>query len=166
MDESHDTDLEPLTGGSTTYFSRIVPVVLTSCGVLAVLAAWFDLLGAGPVPEPAKLMILAVAGGMTLVSFRFLWRLPHVWRNGDELIVGDPVRGFRIPLSQVQEVKESRFQHIKTVTIELGRPLPTGGHSITFVPKGAATFFLPLAGSSVAEELRERTRRLNRSLKK
>jgi hypothetical protein len=62
-------------------------------------------------------------------------------------------------LNDIREIKESRFQQIKTVTLKLRRPTALGT-SISFVPRGAGAFFFPVMTSSVAEGLRERWRAL------
>jgi hypothetical protein len=157
MASSRTTELQELTGNSTVYFGRIAPMFMTALGGAVTAAAWLDLLGDGPVPDPAKWMILAVWLVMCGVAFGYLWRLPRVWRDGDHLLVGDPRRGVRIPLSEVVEVRESRFQQMKTVTLELRRPTPLG-RKIRFVPRGAGAFLFPLSWSPVAAELRDEVR--------
>ena len=103
--------------------------------------------------------MLSVWVALSTVIIRYFGSLRHVWRNGDELIVGDPRRGLRIHLGDVREIKESHFQQIKTVTLKLRRPTALGD-SISFVPKGAGAFFFPLMSSGVAERLRERHQEL------
>jgi len=148
-------DLEPLTGGGTVYFGRIFPVVWTTVVGALTGAAWLDLLGDGPTPAVVKWALLSVWVAVSTVIFRYFGSLRHVWRQGDELIVGDPRRGLRIHLSDVREIKESHFQQIKTVTLKLRRPTELGD-SIAFVPKGPGALFFPLMSSGVAERLRER----------
>ena len=149
----------PLTGGSTDYFRKVFPIVWsTGVGALTV-AVWMDLLGDAPAPQLVKWALLAVWGGVSTLLFHVFGKLRRVWRDGDELLVGDPLRGLRIHLSEVREIKESRFTQIKTVTLKLRRPTPLGD-SITFVPKGAGPVFFPLATSAIAEDLRERHKAL------
>jgi len=151
--------LEPLTGGSTAYFGRVFPVVWTTAVGALTGAAWLDLLGDGPTPTAVKWAILSVWVALSAVIIRYFGSLQHVWRNGDELVVGDPRRGLRIHLGDIREIKESRFQQVKTVTLKLRRPTALGD-SISFVPKGAGAFFFPLMSSGVAERLRERHQEL------
>lgn len=149
----------PLTGGSTDYFGKVFPVVWsTAVGALTV-AVWMDLLGDAPAPQLVKWALLAVWGGVSTLLFHVFGKLRRVWRDGDELLVGDPLRGLRIHLSEVREIKESHFQQVKTVTLKLRRPTALGD-SISFVPKGAGAVFFPLMSSGVAERLRERHQEL------
>ncbi|HSG09294.1 MAG TPA: hypothetical protein VLA36_13115 [Longimicrobiales bacterium] len=158
-DASASSQLEPLTGGSTAYFGRVFPVVWTTAMGALTGAAWLDLLGDGATPTTVKWAMLTVWVALSTVIIRYFGSLRHVWRNGDELIVGDPRRGLRIHLGDVREIKESHFQQIKTVTLKLRRPTALGD-SISFVPKGAGAFFFPLMSSGVAERLRERHQEL------
>ena len=151
--------LEPLTGGATVYFGRIFPIVWTTAVGAFTGAVWLDLLPEGPAPAVAKWALLGVWMVVSTVIIRTFGGLRHVWRDGDELVVGDPQRGLRIGLRDVREVEESRFQQVKTVTLRLRRPTPLGDR-ISFVPRGPGAFFFPLMDSSVAKELRERQREL------
>ncbi|MGD8319842.1 MAG: hypothetical protein PVJ02_05295 [Gemmatimonadota bacterium] len=157
MASSESNELEQLTGGSTVYFGRITPLFMTVLGGAVTAAAWLDLLGDEPLPTMAKGLILAVWLVMCGVAFGYLWRFPRVWRDGDDLLIGDPQRGLRIPLSEVKEVRESRFRQMKIVTLELNRSTPLG-RKIHFVPRGAGAFFFPLSWSPVAAELRDEVR--------
>jgi hypothetical protein len=148
-------ELVPLTGGSTAYFGRVFPAVWTTAMGGLTGAVWLDLLPDGPAPSVVKWALLSVWVAVSAVIIRYFGSLRHVWRRGDELIVGDAQRGLRIHLSDVREIKETRFQQIKTVTLKLRRPTELGS-SISFVPKGAGPFFFPLMSSSVARDLRER----------
>lgn len=151
--------LEPLTGGSTVYFGRVFPIVWSTAVGALTGAVWLDLLPDGPAPSIVKWALLSVWVAISAVIIKYFGGLRHVWRDGDDLIVGDPRRGLRINLGDVREIKESRFQQIKTVTLKLRRPTALGD-SISFVPKGAGAFFFPLMSSGVAEQLRERQEEL------
>ncbi|HKJ01413.1 MAG TPA: hypothetical protein VJ997_03130 [Longimicrobiales bacterium] len=146
--------LEQLTGAGTVYFGRVFPTVWTTVAGAVTVAAWLDLLG-GPTPPVVKWAMASIWVAVSAVIIRYFGKLRHVWRSGDELIVGDPNRGLRVHLGDVAEIKESRFQQIKTVTLKLRRQTELGS-SISFVPRGVGPFFFPLMTSSVAERLRER----------
>lgn len=148
-------ELEPLTGGGTVYFGRVFPAVWTTVAGAVTAAAWLDLLGEGPTPTAVRWAMLSIWIAVSAVIIRYFGSLRHVWRQGDELIVGDARRGLHIHLSEVLEIKESHFTQVKTVTLKLRRPTELGS-SISFVPKGAGAFFFPLMGSGVAARLRER----------
>ena len=147
--------LEPLTGGSTVYFGRVFPVAWSTAVGALTGAVWLDLIPDAPAPTIVKLALVSVWVVVSTLIIKYFGSLQHVWRDGDDLIVGDPRRGLRLNLADVREGKESRFQPIKTVTLKLRRPTELGD-SISFVPKGPAAFFFPLMNSSVAERLRER----------
>ena len=147
--------LEPLTGGSTAYFGRVFPIVWTTAVGVGTGAVWLDLIPDGPAPTLVKWALLSVWVALSAVIIKYFGGLRHVWRDGDELVVGDPRRGVRVHLRDVREIKESHLQQVKTVTLKLRRPTPLGD-SISFVPKGAGPFFFPLMRSRVAERLRER----------
>lgn len=150
---------ERLTDGSTWYWSRVFPTLWSTVLGVVVLLAWLDVLGDGALPLAAKGALTAAWVIASTVFFRVFGTLTDVWLDGADLLVGDPVRGTRISLRDVREVKESRLRQVKSITLELARPTPWGS-SITFVPKGVMTFFLPYASSPVAAELRERRQRL------
>lgn len=149
--------MERLTDGSTYYWSRVFPPLWSGLiGVVAALA-WLDVLGDAPAPLAVKVVLTGVWAGASAGFFHWFGRLQDVWLDDDTLVVGrDPRRGVRVALRDVRKVTESRLSQIKTVRLELARPTPWGT-SISFVPKGATTFFLPFATSPVAELLRERT---------
>jgi len=151
---------EPLTGHSTAYWRDVFPKLWSALvGVLVVLI-WMDALGDAPAPDVVKWVATGIWGGFSTFFFTFFGSLKQVWRDGDELLVGeDPRRALRLHLREVGEVKESRFQQVKMVTLELARPTPLG-RTIRFIPKGAKTYFLPYASSPVAQELKERHRLL------
>jgi len=149
-----DADFEPLTGRTTAYFGKVFPLVWTAAVGGLTAAVWLDLIE-GPAPPVIKWSLLGIWVTVSVVIHRYFGGLKHVWRRGDELIVGDPQRGLHVHLSDVKEIKESRFQQIKTVTIRLRRPTALG-RSISFVPKGAGPFFFPLMPSAIAASLRDR----------
>lgn len=148
---------ERLTDGTTTYWSRIFPTAWSVLMGVVVVLIWMDALGEGPAPDAVKVVATTLWGGLSALFFKMFGGLREVWLAGDDLLVGDPRRGARISLRDVREVKESRFTQVKTVTLKLSRPTPVGT-SLTFIPKGAKTFFFPLSSSPVAEKLRERHR--------
>lgn len=147
---------EPLTGAGTSYWRDLFPKVWSGLVGTLVVLVWLDVLGDAPAPGAVKWVATGIWGGLSAFFFTYFGRLRHVWRDGDEILVGeDPHRALRLHLREVSEVRESRFQQVKTVTLELTRPTPLG-RTIRFVPKGAKTYFLPYASSPVARELKER----------
>lgn len=150
---------ERLTDASTYYWGRIFPTLWSSLLGIFVLMVWLGVLGDAAEPTSVKAAITAAWAIASAAFFRTFGRLQDVWLEGDDLLVGDPRRGTRISLRDVRRVKESRLRQVKNITLELARPTPWGS-SLTFVPKGFKTFFLPYASSPVAEQLRERTKGL------
>jgi hypothetical protein len=159
MRPAKSEEFELLSSGSTTFWKRVFPTAW-SLGVGAItVAAWLDLIGHPPAPELVKGALL---GGWALFSgffFRWFGRLRNVWRDGNELVVGDRMRGPRVRLDEVREIKESRFQRLKMVTLKLSRPTPLGSE-VTFLPKGTKTFWIPWADSEVVRDLEERRQHL------
>jgi hypothetical protein len=153
------SDAEILSSDSTMFWKRVFPAAWTvGVGAIAALA-YLDLIGSPPAPAPVKIVLV---GGWAVFSALFQhWfgRLQHVWRVGDNLVIGDRDRGLRLSLTEVREVKESRMQKLKMVTLELRRATPLG-RKIVFVPKGAKSIWVPWADSAVAADLRDRMDRL------
>jgi hypothetical protein len=158
----HPTPTDPpqrLTDGSTYYWSRIFPTLWTTLVAVLVALIWMDVLGDAPAPDTVKWAATGIWGGLSALFFRLFGGLQDAWLVGDEVVIGHPLRGVRIHLRDVREVKESRLRQVKTVTLELGRPTPLG-HSVSFVPRGLKTFMMPYADSPVAADLRTRRTQL------
>ncbi|MEJ2205010.1 MAG: hypothetical protein P8170_12980 [Gemmatimonadota bacterium] len=154
-------DAEILSSEATTFWKRIFPTAWTvGVGALAV-AVWLGLIGDPPAPDVVRVVILGGWATFSALFFHWLGRLQHVWRVGNELVVGDRERGVRVNLTEIRNVKESRMQRLKMVTLELDHATPLG-RKITFIPRGAKTFWLPFADSEVAADLRARMERLAR----
>lgn len=150
---------ERLTDGSTFYWSRVFPTLWMGLVGVGVALVWMDVFGDATVPLEVKTTVTAIWAGLSTLFFRTFGRFKDVWLDGDDLLIGDPRRGIRVSLGEIREVKESRLQQVKNITLKLARPTPLGD-SITFVPKGLKTFLFPYTSSPVADELRERRQRL------
>lgn len=157
MDASHTP--QRLTDGSTFYWSRVFPTLWMTLVGVAVALVWMDVLGEATAPLAVKTTVTVIWAGLSSFFFRLFGRLQDVWLDGEDLLVGDPRRGIRVSLREVREVRESRLQHVKNITLKLARPTPVGD-SIRFVPKGLKTFLFPYTSSPVADELRARRQRL------
>jgi hypothetical protein len=124
-------EIERLTTWSTTYWKYAFPTTwITVLGGFNV-AMWLDLIGS-PTPMPVKVAIL---GMWSVFSPFFIWysrQMRHVWKDEDHLIVRPHGSDVRIPLSEIVEVRESRFRRVKEITIELRRDLPGVGRKIMF----------------------------------
>ncbi|MDP2956266.1 MAG: hypothetical protein Q8N53_07585 [Longimicrobiales bacterium] len=159
MHPASSPEPERLTDGSTYYWSRIFPTVWSGLVGIVVALLWLDVLGDGPIPLAVKVTATTLWAVLSAFFFRAFGRFQDVWLDGDDLLVGDPIRGLRISLRDVREVKESRLNQVKNIKLKLARPTPWGD-SIAFVPKGFRTFLFPYASSPVADDLRERRRQL------
>ncbi|MGD8321325.1 MAG: hypothetical protein PVJ02_12750 [Gemmatimonadota bacterium] len=149
-----------LTDAATGYWSRIFPTLWSAVAAVVVAAIWLDVLGDGTTPAALRWTAVVLWGGLSAFFFHVFGSFKHVWLVGDELVLGDLHAGTRVDLRDVDSVKESRFQQVKTVTLKLRRPTPEGD-TIRFIPRGISTFMVPWMSSPVAAELRERTRELS-----
>lgn len=159
MHPATNPEVELLSSSSTPFWKKVFPAAWTVGVGSVAAAAWLDLIGSPPAPEPVKILLLGGWAVFSVLFFRWFGRLQPVWRMGDDLVIGDLDRGPRVGLAEVREVKETRMQRLKMVTLELRRPTPLG-RRVTFVPKGAKAIWLPFAPSEVAEDLRARIERL------
>ena len=103
-------------------------------------AGWLGYLDAGPSENTLRLLTAIWLG---LGSFLWWWssQLEHVWLLDDFLIVRRRGKGIRVPLSDVQEITETRWSKVKTVTIKL-RPGHSVGENIVFAPSFTPLTFL------------------------
>ena len=56
----------------------------------------------------------------------------HVWTDGEHLVVRPHGSDIRIPLTDIVEVRESRYRRVKEITIELRHDIPGVGRKIMF----------------------------------
>lgn len=150
------TELERITTDATTFWKYVFPTTwITALGGFNVLL-WLDMIGSPPAPLAAKIAILTLWG---IFSPFFLWwssQMHHVWIDGDHLVVrphGSPVR---IPLNEVLEIKESRYQRVKVITLEFRREIPGIGKSLLF--PAPFVFQKPFSDHPLVTELRQRKR--------
>jgi hypothetical protein len=128
------TELRRLSTGATTFWKQVFPTFWITVFGGFNLALWLDLLGGAPSPLAAKLATLAVWGGLSAFLIRWSRRLRHVWLDGDQLLVQTSEGGrVRVPLTQVREIRETRFQRVKLISFELARHTPGVGDDFAFV---------------------------------
>lgn len=144
------------TGATTFWKSVFVPTWIGGIGAFNV-ALWMDLIGSPPAPMAVKVAVLSL--WMVFSPFFVWWsrRLSHVWLDGDDLLLRPGGRDYRIPLAQVREIEESRFQRVKLITLHLGRPSPFGDQIVFVAP---FAFQKPFGDHPLVAELKERRRRL------
>ncbi len=145
----------PLTSGSTTLFARIVPTVLVLVVAVMAVLAWTGQLG-DDLARPARWTIMGVALVVAVAAQRWFGQVRHVWLDHEHLVVGpDPHRGVRVRLQDVSDVRETRWQKMKWVKVELERTTPVGG-TIRFIPRGREAWLTPWLSSPVVKQLVER----------
>lgn len=151
------TELRRLTTGSTTFFKSVfAPTWISGIGAFNVVL-WMDLIGSPPAPLPVKIAILTL---WLVFSPFFIWwsnRLRHVWFDGTDILLRSGQREHRIPLRDIREIKESRFQRVKLITLDLGRPTPLGDTVVFVAP---FSFQAPFSDHPLVAELKERQRAL------
>jgi hypothetical protein len=157
----HELDASPeprrLSTGATTFWKSIfVPTWITGIGAFTV-ALWMDLIGSPPAPTAVKVAVLSL--WMVFSPFFVWWgrRMSHVWLDGDHLLLRPGGRELRLPLSEIRDVEESRFQRVKLITLHLGRPSPAGDRIVFVAP---FTLQKPFSEHPLVAELRARKRML------
>ena len=150
------TELERITTDATTFWKRVFPPAwIGLIGSFNVLL-WLDLIGSQPAPMPAKIAILTMWGVFSPFFVGWSRKMHHVWIDGDHLVVrphGSPVR---IPLSEVLEIKESRYQRVKVITLEFRRDIPGIGRDLRF--PAPFVFQKPFSDHPLVTDLRQRKR--------
>lgn len=145
------TQAPRISSGSTNFWKWVFAPGFTLIFGGFTAAGWMGLLRSAP-PESALFLLTAIWLG--LGSFLWWWagQLEHVWLSGDELIVIRGGRERRVPLSEVQEIVETRWSRVKTVSVKLrpGHPL---GEKIYFAPPFTP---LPFLSHPVVKDLYRR----------
>lgn len=156
MAYDHASPPERLSSRLTPYLRTVVPLVSgVTIGVVVMVLA---LQGpASGVPTLVRQIAIpaAILGAAWL--FRWLGSLRDVWLDGDDVLVNVGGRRVRISLREVAQIRQSRFQKTKTITLHLTRNTPLGG-KVRFAPHFALT--PGWTDHPVAKELRERRERL------
>lgn len=146
----------PLTSASTAWFAQAVPVMVMLLTAAVAIGAWLD--GGDEIGFGAKWTILGVAVVASVLTQRWFGRFRHAWLDGQHLVIGrDPRRGVRVPLRDVVDVEETRWQKLKWVKVTFARGTAVG-ETVRFIPRGHEAWLTPWASSPVVKELRERVR--------
>ena len=156
-DPNVSTQLRRISTGATTFWKSVfVPTWITGVGAFTV-ALWMDLIGSPPAPMAVKAVVLSL--WMAFSPFFVWWsrRMSHVWLDGDVLVLRPGGRDYRVPLSQIRDIEESRFQRVKLITLHLGRPSPMGDKIVLAAP---FTFQKPFSDHPLVAELKEHQRRI------
>jgi hypothetical protein len=152
MIDTHPSKPERLSSGMTAYLRGVVPPMTTV--VMGVAAAAVSLGYVDPaVPVVLRGLALVAWLAVSWGMFKWLGSLRHVWLDGHDILVDDGERRVRIPLTEVTDIRQSRFSKTKTITLELSRSTPLGDR-VRFVPHVA---LIPnFLDHPVARELRAR----------
>jgi hypothetical protein len=150
-------EMRRLSTGATTFWKSVfTPTWIAGAGAFTA-AVWMDLIGSTPNTVPMRIAVLLA--WVAFSSFLLWWgrRMTHVWLDGDEIVLRPGGREYRLLLSQIRGIKETRFQRVKLITLDLGRPTPVGD-SVVFVAPFA--FQTPFGDHPLVAELKERKERL------
>jgi hypothetical protein len=141
---------------ATTFWKWIFPAAwVPGAGAIAI-AAWLDLLR-DPLPLLGKVGILGIWAGTSVLVVLGGRLLHHVWLEDDMLIVEGSGGRIRVPLEDVRDISETRFQKVKWIKLSLRRPTALGKEIRFAAP---LTLRPPFADHPVVREIRERKRLL------
>ncbi len=124
--------MERLSSRATALWKIVFPVFWIGGFVAAdvgLLVGGFD-----PAPPEMKIIFPAVTVAGSLFICWFGLRLKNVYRDGEDLLVGNFRKLTRVPLSVVARVRQVPFLSPPTVVIEFKSPT-VFGKSIRFVPR-------------------------------
>jgi hypothetical protein len=108
----------------TFYYRFLLPALWIPGFGLAALAVWIGRTNAGePIPTEIKLVVLAAWIVGSLVILRLALGVKTVYLERDRLIVSDAGNDMRIPLTEVEDIVESRFWNPKLIKVTLRHTL-------------------------------------------
>lgn len=141
---------------ATTFWKWVLPALwVPGIGAFTV-AAWLDLLR-DPLPLLGKVGILGIWLGTSVLLVAGTRKLHHVWLDDDQLIVEGSRGKVRIPLEDVRDISETRFQRVKWAKVSLRRPTALGKEFRFATPLALRPPFLD---HPVVKEIKERKRSL------
>lgn len=155
MDSHHGAQPERLSSSWTPFIHGVAPLVSSlaiGAAAVAFMLGWAD----PTVPVIVRGLALPVWLGASVALFMWLGAMRDVWLDGDDVLVDLGGRRVRVSLREVTDIRQSRFQKTKTITLHLSRNTPLG-EKVRFVPRFA---LLPgWADHPVAKKLRARRER-------
>jgi hypothetical protein len=148
--------MKKISGQSTFYYKRVLPVLLFGLPVFFVYVGLFA--SRERLPLPALLPVLLLVPFVYLLMRKLVWDLAdEVWDGGDHLVVKIGGESETVPLSNIMNVSASTLVNPPRITLRLVNP-GRFGREISFSPP-RNSLFNPFARNSVADELIERVHR-------
>jgi len=148
--------MKKISGQSTFYYKRVLPVLLLGLPVFFVYVGLFA--SRERLPLPALLPVLLLVPFVYLLMRKLVWDLAdEVWDGGDHLVVKIGGESETVPLSNIMNVSASTLVNPPRITLRLVNP-GRFGREISFSPP-RNSLFNPFARNSVADELIERVHR-------
>jgi hypothetical protein len=148
--------MKKISGGSTFYYKRILPVMLFGLPVFLLYVAFSA--PHGPPPLLGFLPMLVLVPIFYLMLRKLVWDLAdEVWDGGDHLVVKIGADSETVPLSNIMNVSASTLVNPPRITLRLVNP-GRFGQEISFSPP-RNSIFNPFARNPVADDLIERVHR-------
>jgi hypothetical protein len=148
--------MKKISGGSTFYYERILPVMLFGLPVFFLYITFSA--PHGPPPLLGLLPMLVLVPIFYLMLRKLVWDLAdEVWDGGDHLVVKIGIDSETVPLSNIMNVSASTLVNPPRITLRLMNP-GRFGQEISFSPP-RNSIFNPFARNPVADDLIERVHR-------
>jgi hypothetical protein len=148
--------MKKISGGSTFYYKRILPVMLFGLPVFFLYITFSA--PHGPPPLLGLLPMLVLVPIFYLMLRKLVWDLAdEVWDGGDHLVVKIGIDSETVPLSNIMNVSASTLVNPPRITLRLMNP-GRFGQEISFSPP-RNSIFNPFARNPVADDLIERVHR-------
>jgi hypothetical protein len=148
--------IKKISGGSTFYYKRVLPVLLFGLPLFSLCMAFF----ASHVRPPliAFLPVLLLVPFFYFLMRKLVWDLAdEVWDGGDHLVVKIGDQSETVPLANIMNVSASTLVNPPRITLRLVNP-GRFGQEISFSPP-RNSILNPFARNPVADDLIERVHR-------
>jgi hypothetical protein len=148
--------MKKISGGSTFYYKRVLPVMLFGLPVFLLYVTFSA--PHGPPPLLGLLPMLVLVPIFYLMLRKLVWDLAdEVWDGGDHLVVKIGADSETVPLANIMNVSASTLVNPPRITLRLVNP-GRFGQEISFSPP-RNSIFSPFARNAVADDLIERVHR-------
>ncbi|MHB1050643.1 MAG: hypothetical protein ACYC09_11220 [Bacteroidota bacterium] len=144
---------EKLSSDWTLFYKVIFPILWISGFGFGTLLLWFGSFDQSnpPPPDMKWSFLFAWITGSSFILW-FSLRLKNVILKDNSLIVKDYFNEIIIPISSVNDVRESRFMNPKVIKLSL-YPESKFGSKIVFIPK--LKFYNPFGQHPIAKQLKQ-----------